>query len=535
VGLDVPVRRTDVAPASGRFQLGAPTLVVAATVVAFLPALSGGFLNWDDVAFLVQNPHWRGLSREHLAWMFTTVEAGHYQPLAWLSLALDHRWWGMDPLGYHLTNLLLHAINAALLYAVIRALEGGAAATDRAAAALGASFFALHPLRVESVAWITERRELLSAALLLLAFLVYLRAARAPRRRAWLHGAALVLLAASLLAEAWGMTFALVLLVVDVWVLGRRVTREVLLEKLPYIVLGVAAAAGAALAQRSAGATLGLVDHGLGERVLQAGYGICFYVVKTLAPIHLSPLYLMEEQRSLWEVPRYLLATLAAAGVTASVVLARRRLPSLFAAWVCYLIVVSPVLGLVQSGAQLVADRYTYVACMPWAVLLGAAIAAGLRAVPARSWPAVAGVGGALVVLGGLGVLTARQAVCWKDTLSLWDQAVRAQPENYVARANRGNARLAIAMRRTSGAPLDATSRGLLRAAIDDYDRSIVLAPGFGYAHASRGLAYLILGDDEAALRDLDAAVRLVGPDPDVLAQRARAAKALAGRSQRSE
>lgn len=506
-------------------RLAVPALVFAGAVVPFLPALAGEFVNWDDVAFIVGNPHWRGLSPAHLAWMFTAFDAGHYQPLSWVSLALDHAIWGMEPQGYHLTSLLLHATSAVLLYLIVLRLLPAAGGRARVAAGLGALLWAVHPLRTESVAWITERRDVLSTGLLLGAFLAYLHAVRGgagARRR---HGLAGLLLTASLLAKAWGMTLAAVLLVVDLWVLGRPLSKRLLLEKLPYLLLGLGAAALAAIAQRSGGATAALADHHWLERVLQAGYGVWFYLGKTVLPVALSPLYLIEEQRDFRDLPRYWVALVAAVGVTVAVFALRRRMPWLAAAWACYLIIVSPVLGLLQSGAQLVADRYSYVSCMPWAVLAGAGLALVLRAgTGARA--VGAGAGAALVVL-VLAALSVRQSAAWQNSVALWDQAVRAEPANYVAWTNRANARLETLEASGDGGGLDERARALLRDAIADYGRSIALAPGYGLAYASRGVARMALADHAGAVEDFDAAIELVGRDPDMLLRRGLAHRAL--------
>ena len=169
-----------------------PYLLAVAAMLAFLPALQADFV-WDDGENLVDNERYRGFSREHLAWMFGSFHLGHYHPLTWLSFAFDHALWGMEPFGYHLTNLVLHGCNAAVFYVLLRRLlgwiHGGAGRRRTWAAAGGALLFALHPLRVESVAWVTERRDLLSGLLLLLTVELYLRAhgpGRSPlARRGW--------------------------------------------------------------------------------------------------------------------------------------------------------------------------------------------------------------------------------------------------------------------------------------------------------------------------------------------------------------
>jgi tetratricopeptide (TPR) repeat protein len=287
------------------------------------------------------------------------------------------------------------------------------------------------------------------------------------------------------------------------------------------------------LAQRSAGATAALADHHWLERLLQGGYGACFYLAKTAFPTALSPLYLLEEQRDLRDVPLFWLALIGVALATLLVTLAARRAPWLFAAWACYLVIVSPVLGLLQSGAQLVADRYSYIACMPWAVLLAAGLDRILRSSSEdRVWTRPAATAAAALVLVALTTLSLRQSTHWRTTLALWDQAVRADPSNYVARTNRANARLAMLTRRSDG-ELTAEEEEILRTAIADYDRSIALAPGYGFAHASRGLANMGLGNFHAAIGDFDAAIELVGNDPDMILHRGLA-NAAAGHTDRA-
>src|SRR5579862_3115769 len=206
-------------------------LVACAVVVAFAPVWNCDFVNWDDSINLLENPAYRGLSAAHLRWMFTTFRGGHYQPLSWVTLGFDYTLWGMQPRGYHLTNLLLHTANALLVFALARTLLRHAA-TPRAAedsrltfaAACAALVFAIHPLRVESVAWVTERRDVLSGFFLLLTVLAYVRMTDACRQerdaggrwRVW-YGVSLGTFILSLLSKAWGMTLPLVLIVLDVY------------------------------------------------------------------------------------------------------------------------------------------------------------------------------------------------------------------------------------------------------------------------------------------------------------------------------
>src|SRR6185369_14313609 len=159
---------------------GGPLTIETDMLACFLPSLGSDFVLWDDDMNFTDNPSYRGLSPSHLRWMFTTFHGGHYQPLSWVTLGLDYTLWGMNPLGYHLTNLLLHAANALLVYRLIAVLVPGVGA---GAAVVGALSFAIHPLRVESVAWATERRDVLSGLFFLLTVLAYVRFVRAKRDR----------------------------------------------------------------------------------------------------------------------------------------------------------------------------------------------------------------------------------------------------------------------------------------------------------------------------------------------------------------
>lgn len=486
-------------------------MILAAVSVCFAPILGNEFVNWDDTFNLVDNPSYRGFSTRHLAWMFTALHLGHYHPLTWLSFALDHLIWGLDPRGYHLTNLLLHVANALLVYALILTIaprvvrdRGAAASQPRAlcaAAVFGALLFAIHPLRVESVAWASERRDVLSGLFYLLTVWTYLRLQAAPSggRGGW-YVASILCLALSLLSKAWAITAPAVLLALDVYPLGRHRVRgerrRALLEKLPYVVLALAASVQAVRAQRIE-AMRTLAEHGVVERIMQAAYGLAFYLGKTVVPRDLSPHYLLSRSLNPWE-PRYLISLAAVVGCCASAWWLRRRAPGLALAWIVYVIVVSPVLGLVQSGTQLAADRYSYLACLPWAAVAAAAV---LRsAVPAHATPAPrrrlrATLVGALAVAGvaALGVLTWRQTFVWRSSRTLWDHVLRLNPRDYIAYSNRG---------------LVSFEAGELQAALADQNAALSLNPGYALAYNNRGIVRQALGDVAGAFSDYDAAVR---------------------------
>ncbi len=497
-----------------------------ATFVVFVRALGNGFIQgWDDDLTILTNPHIRGLQGSNLAWMFSTFRGGHFQPLSWLTIAVDYQLWGLRPAGHHLTSVLIHVANAVLFFfLLVELLKLGATAATPGrrvlSCAAGALIFALHPMRAESVAWATARRDLLSSLFYLLTLLAYLRSHEGEARRKWL-AASLGLYALSLLSKSWGMTLPAVLLAID-WYRTRRLTRTLLLEKVPFVLLGLSAAIAAVFASREFGALQSLANRGVMDRILQAGFGAVFHLWKTLVPVGLSPLYPLEQHPSISD-PRFVVGLVAVAGASAFFFRARQTLPARTTAWFCYLAIMFPMLGLGQSGPQAAADRYTYLACLPFAALA----AGGL--VRLRRYDRVAGVA-AGVCLAVLSMVTMRQVASWKDPLTLWGRAVALDPGSSVVRYNLGLARYDSGDLRASIVDFDEALRlqpnvpealnargnaredvGDLRGAIADFDRALELLPSFGMAYNNRGIAKLGAGDVEGAAGDFQRATE-VGP-----------------------
>ncbi len=429
--------------------------IAAATVVAFLPALCNGFVNFDDDRLVLHNPYLRLPLADQLAWIWSTTLLGHYQPLTWLSLSLDHAIGGFAPLAYHLDSLLWHTAAALLLYSVlVDLLQRSRASTledaprIRWCAAAGALFWSVHPLRVESVAWVAERRDVISIVFLLLAFRAYLRAAEdGSTSRSLLRRQAVpcLWLLLSLLAKAWGMTFVVTLIAVDVYPLRRlpldrsAITdsryRSIWHEKIPYTLLGAAAGVVAWLAQHGQPDTmLSTVEWPWRARLLQAAYGLCFYVWKTIWPVHLAVLYARPDPRQGFPPVFYtslVLVTIAAVLVAWSA----RKHPAIAMASLVYAATVAPVLGLAQSGPQLAADRYTYVASLPFSALLAGALYMWPRGrrQPAATAFAAAG-------LAALAIVTWNATMVWYDSVRLWRHALDAGQSSYTAHMDYGQA-----------------------------------------------------------------------------------------------
>lgn len=500
-----------------------PLALAAATLLVFAPALLNRFVDWDDYINLFENPSYRGLGWKQIRWMFSTTLMGHYIPVTWLTFGLDYTLWGMNPLGYHLTNNLIHGANAALFYLVAVRLLGKATSLIgsalRAGSVMAALFFALHPLRVESVAWATERRDVLSGFFFLLTVLMYLKAAEAEGRpRYGLIGVSLASFTLALLSKSIVMTLPLVLVLLDLYPLRRlewrwsvwrgTSARAVLKEKLPYLGLGVAGAVTAYWAVASHDLLTTVKSYGGPARIGMAGYSLWFYLEKTILPVALSPLYELPAVVNPLE-PRFLLRGVAVLTVSAGLLALRRRWPAGLAVWVYYGILLGPVTGIVHAGLQLAHDRYSYLSCLGWALLVGAAVGSIAQArtmgvVGPRLSRAVAAVAAVWVL--ALGTLTWYQIQVWRDTESLWRYAVESDPECSICQNNLG---------------YFFYRQKLFALAAEKSSLALALRPDRVAFHGNLGLVLQNMGNSEAAMYHLNVALARYPDDPGVLANMA--------------
>lgn len=406
--------------------------VAVVTVVAFAPALRCGFLNFDDNYYVTTNTAvLNGLSWKSIAWAFTTFYQANWHPLAWLSLELDGTLWGNNPLGYHLTNVLLHAASAGLLFLALRALTG---AFGRSLAV--ALLFAVHPLRAESVAWVSERKDVLSIFFGILALRVYASYVRGPAlgRYIWI----VVLFALSLLSKPTLVTLPFLLLVLDWWPLCRWRAQgkwPLVREKMPLFALTAASCVMSVVSQAALGAVLSKETIPLGIRLGNAVVAYYAYMAKTIWPSRLAPLYphpaLMPTGLDSAEL---LLAALVLIAATAGAIALRRRAPYLLAGWLWYLGTLVPVLGLVQVGGQAYADRYSY---FPQVGLLLAACWGVADLLHARPRAALLSAAAATVLLAGLNW---KQISYWHDSITLWEHDIEIVGESHIALFNCGDA-----------------------------------------------------------------------------------------------
>ena len=416
--------------------------LLLAVLAAFAPVVRNEFINFDDDKNLVRNAQvQQGFTLAGLRYAFTTVQSQNWHPLTWLSHMLDFRLFGLWAGGHHAVSALIHAVNTVLLFRLFHAMTG---ALWRSV--LLAALFGLHPLRVESVAWASERKDVLTLLFGLLALGAYLRYAR--RRTAGSYAAALMLFACALLSKAMLVTFPAILLLLDFWPLGRWSRapgvfffpgRRLLLEKLPFLALSTAASLVTFLAQDRGGAVAYDVQFPLGQRIGNAFLSYGAYIAKTLWPTKLAVFYPYFWEDVPWWRPA--LGVLLVAGVTIVVVLLLRRRPVWFVGWAWYLGTLLPVIGIVQVGSQSMADRYTYIPQI--GILLLIAWGLGDLAV-GRPRVRVALLAAAPLVLAALAAATWVQATRWRSDVTLFSHAAQVTEKNFIAFTRLGAALVAL-------------------------------------------------------------------------------------------
>jgi tetratricopeptide (TPR) repeat protein len=423
--------------------------LVVATAAVFSRSCANGFVNYDDPIYVTANRHVReGLTGAGLVWALASTEALNWHPLTWISLEADGQLYGLRAWGFHLTSLLLHVANSLLLFLLLHHMTGRPWPS-----VLAAALFALHPLHVESVAWVAERKDVLSTLFGLLALAAYLRYVRRPGPVRYL--AVALALALSLTAKPMLVTLPAVLLLLDFWPLGRLrlgsgpspggaglapvSLGRALAEKLPLLALAGASAVVTLLAQHQGGAALSLEELPLGARLGNALVSCVRYLVLAVWPADLAVFYPHPgEALPAWQVVG---AGCLLTVLTAGALWQARRRPYLLVGWLWYLGTLVPVIGLVQVGEQALADRYTYVPLIGPFVALAWAVADLAEARPRlRPLLAAAAVG----VLLACAVGAWRQVGVWRDSRSLWEHALRAAGDNYTARNNLGLAILEV-------------------------------------------------------------------------------------------
>src|SRR4051812_30530235 len=506
-------------------------LLVVATLALYNPVTRYPFVNYDDDRYVTENPHvHNGITADTIAWAMTAMEQGNWHPLTWMSHALDWQLFHQNPTGHHFTSVLIHATNAVLLLLFLIYATGHVGSSFFVAA-----IFALHPINVESVAWIAERKNVLSTFFFLAALIAYYCYAKRPDWRRYLAFGALFIL--GLMSKPMVITLPFVLLLLDYWPLGRMQgspsqpdvpqssLSRLLAEKLPLFALSAASAVITMKAQRAGGAVRSTAQFSLAVRLGNAVVAYATYLWKMIWPAHLAPLYPHPgDSLALWQIVISALVLLAVTGT----ILRFRSRRYLLTGWLWFLGTLIPVIGLVQVGDQAMADRYAYIPLIGIFVMITWAVADvgdslqigfGARAIAAAC------------VLLALSFAAHRQLGYWSSSYDLWEHALAVTDKNFIAHDNLGGALLllgkadeayphfqaAAAINPTdpmSHANLGAylQEHGHLPEAIVQHNRAISLTSDAGLlasTYANLGTAYRKLGEDEKARESYDHALRL--------------------------
>jgi tetratricopeptide (TPR) repeat protein len=465
----------------GRAVLLAAGLVLA-TLAAYASVARNDFIHIDDNTYVTDNPHVQaGLSLGTLAWAFTTSRGANWHPLTWLSHALDCQLFGLHPAGHHLTSLLLHVVSAVWLFFLLRR-----ATSSTGRSAFVAALFALHPLHVESVAWVAERKDVLSGLLWMATLWSYLRWVELPG--AGRYALVLLLYALGLLAKPMLVTLPFVLLLLDLWPLSRMsMIWPRVREKLPLFALAVAASVITFFVQRAQGAMAGGAKIPLGLRIENALVSTVAYVAQTVWPARLGFFYPHPlEAYPVWQVAGSALL-LAAASVVAFLTLRTR--PYVAVGWLWFLGMLVPVIGLVQVGTQARADRYTYLPLIG----LSIAVAWGAFDLAGRArWGRIALAAGAVALAASWAILTSVQVGHWKNDRTLYEREVALLPDNAAAHGMLGMVHL---------------RERRLDQAIAEYKIALSLEPKYAQGHSNYGMALELQGNKHEALAEYQRAV----------------------------
>jgi tetratricopeptide (TPR) repeat protein len=472
-------------------------LLALATLVAYLPVGTYSFVNYDDTDYVTENSFVKnGLTWPDIKWAFTAEHAGNWHPLTWLSHMLDCQLFGLNAGAHHFVNVLFHTANAVLLLVLLLRMTGGLWPS-----ALTAALFAWHPLHVESVAWVAERKDVLSTFLALLALLAYVRYAKENRRSSfWL---ALFCFALGLTAKPMLVTLPFVMLLLDYWPLKRAAGRGfqpptfnlLVFEKWPFILLSVISCIITFLAQRGGAAVSSLERVPLPLRLENMLVVYPSYLLKTIWPSRLAVIY---------PLPREIsgIAVTAAAAVlifiSAAVWLARKRSPCLIVGWLWFLGTLVPVIGLVQVGSQSMADRYDYIPSI--GIFIAAAFGAG-DLISRFQLPKIAAASAAGLILAGCLVLTENQLRYWRDSESLFRHALAVTKDNDIAHLNLGET---------------LQEKGDWEGALAEYRQAERLAPDGFLIHGNIASVLESLGRPEEAMAEYQEALGLNSNQPKI-------------------
>ena len=478
-----------------------------ATIVAYAPLSHNEFVSYDDNLYVYENPNVRaGLTFESAGWAFSSLhgQTSYWHPLTWLSHMLDYTLFELNPLGHHITSLVLHIANTLLLFTVLRKMSSGFWQN-----AFVAATFALHPLHVESVAWVSERKDILSALFWILTMWTYLWYVKNPNKVIYLL--ALLAFAMGLMAKPMVVTLPFVLLLLDYWPLKRirfakwtsrnkpqshnpentirqKAILSLVVEKIPFFALSVVLSVVTFMAQQKLGSIGTTEAFSISQRVANALVSYTSYIGKMIYPSRLAVLYPFPTNLPVWK-PALSILTLAV--LTVSIICLTRQKRYLAVGWLWFIGTLVPVIGLIQVGSQAMADRYTYLPSVGFFIMVAWGAAELTYKQPYRKFVLTAAAG---LLLAAFSVCTHRQVGYWQNSATLYSHTLAVTQNNSVIHYNYGN------VLRDNGLPADA---------IEEFLKALQIDPGYVHARINLGLSLAGQGKHEQAIEHYTEALRI--------------------------
>ncbi len=471
--------------------LGLATLVALVTVALYWPALSHDYVNYDDDLYVTENVHVQnGLTLENVKWAFSNPVAAIWHPLTMLSHMLDCQLFSLKPWGHHLTSVLLHAANTVLVFALLSQLTGA-----QWRSVMVAAIFGLHPLHVESVAWVSERKDVLSTFFGLLSLLFYVcyvkkSTVHGPQSKVF-YWLTLLFFALGLMSKPMLVTWPFVMLLLDWWPLGRfnpGSARRLVVEKIPFFAIAATASIVTCMVQQQTGALAEVEYLPLSARGANALISYCRYLGKLFWPTDLAVFY---PRPAHWPLPQVLLACGFTVSITMPCIFARKRYPFLPVGWLWFCGTLVPVIGLIRVGEQAMADRYTYIPSL--GVLIMVIWGAYELTRQWRHQVMILSVAGGAAIILCLG-LTRQQLGYWRNSETLFRHALAVTKNNYLAHNNLG---IALA------------KNGRIDEAIQHFQEAIRLEPDFVYGHINLGKALDMKGQTDEEIGQFQEVIRL--------------------------
>ncbi|MBI4685932.1 MAG: tetratricopeptide repeat protein [Nitrospirae bacterium] len=528
-------------------------LLALITFLVYLPSLQNEFVNWDDDHYVYENPHIQTFNLQFFRWAFFKFNIANWHPLTWISHAIDYAVWGLNPLGHHLTNNILHAINTLIVVLLVVRLLGvvrikgmgnshSEFLTERGALITGVTtglLFGLHPIHVESVAWVSERKDVLCALFFLLSVMSYLKyVAIADNQKKFFNKRYLFTFGffiLALLSKPMAVTLPAILLILDWYPFQRirseKILKTIFIEKLPFFAMSLASAAITILAQRSAKAIASMETITFSTRVIVSTKALVSYLWKMLLPVNLNPFYPYPKDVSLLSF-KYLLPILLVIGITITCIVVLKKQRLWLAVWSYYVITLLPVIGIIQVGNQSMADRYTYLPSLGPFLIVGLGTMWSLGKIVFKKQSQI--VSAVSIVVTILLVIlvsyrTGEHIGIWKDSFTLWNYIIVKEPQRVpFAYLNRGTAfektgqydkaiedyNMAIILKPDyfeayNNRGLGNGKTGLFGKAIEDFSKAIAINSKFDEAYNNRGVAYYLINEHNKAFEDFKKAIEL--------------------------